>query len=251
MSYTAFDFVTRNQDLYVALVSRSGLLSLLEPSEPTTLSSWREIDALYPFGQHHRGSEPRLDLSFQHALGACSQALEAGLDPTAISLAVSSANSVKIYRALKSEGDVYQFHEVLELPIDFTLVNAIAWAPGGVNATDIIAIACDDSNVRIVEVTVENSSAGSLSTSIKSPHVAARRDSDNARSIASGISAELAGMNRTTAPRKDVSRASLEHAAKEVAVLQLHNDVPVYGLKWNVDGTWILGNYSWARADSI
>ncbi|KAL9123676.1 MAG: hypothetical protein Q9217_006917 [Psora testacea] len=239
VSYAAFDFIVRNQEIYVALISQSGLLSLLEPSDPTSLGSWREIDALYPFGQQHRSDEPRLDLSFHQALSPSSQALQAGLDPCVLSLVVSSANGIKVYRALKSEEEIYQVHEVGELPVDDTLVNAVAWAPGCVNPIDTIAVACDDSTVRVVEIAVQKLPMSILSARNQPSHVAAGRVPARAQSIASGISAGLAGMNRKTVARSCNGPVSLKHEAKEVAALPHSYGVPVLRVKWNLDGSML------------
>ena len=248
VSYVAFDIVVRNHDIFLALISQSGLLSLLEPSLPASLGSWREVDALYPFGQQYRDSESRFDLSFQQALGPSSQALQAGLDVSVLSLAVSSANGLKVYRALKSEEeeeeeeedeDFYQLHEVGEVPVDGTFVNAIAWAPAGVNPTDIIAVACDDSTVRLVEITVQRFPANSLSTESQQSQVVAKQDSTGPQSIVpSGISAGFTagGGNRTTAARNSTSTDGLKHEAKEIAVLSHGDGVPVYRVQWNLDG---------------
>ncbi|KAL9100297.1 MAG: hypothetical protein Q9163_004315 [Psora crenata] len=236
VSYAAFDFIVRDQDLHLALISQSGLLSLLEPGDTTSLNTWREMDALYPFGQLSRGDEPRFDLSFHHASGPSSQALRAGLDPSALALAVSSANRIRVYRAMKSEEDLYQLHEVGQLPVDVTHVNAVAWAPGCVNPIDIIAIACDDSTVRIVEMRVLKLRV-SCSSENQPLQVAYRLDSASTRSLASGITAGLADVSRTTTGRSGPSTMSLKHDVKEVAVLPHQRGVPVHRLKWNLDGT--------------
>ena len=160
-----------------------------------------------------------------------------GLDPSVISLAVSSENSIKIYRALKSEEDIYQLHEVGELPVNAAFVNAIAWAPGGVNPLDIIAVACDDSTVRMIEISVQEPPGSVLSTRNQTPQAVARRDSASNRSVTSGISVGLADKNRTTTARNGTSAISLKHEVKEIALLPHTDGVPVYRLEWSIDGT--------------
>lgn len=65
VTYTSFSFHAQGHNLYLALFTQDGLLSLLEPSEPKSLAGWREIDKFYPFGRHARGTEPRFCLCFQ------------------------------------------------------------------------------------------------------------------------------------------------------------------------------------------
>ena len=92
----------------------------------------------------------------------------AGLDPSALSIAVSAASFVKVYRAVKSASESeeggFQLQEMLEMEVETSGVNAIAWAPGCLTPYDVIAVACGDSTVRVLEVVVPTARAGILAT---------------------------------------------------------------------------------------
>lgn len=222
----AFEFLTRRGgiggggwgggDTWLALLTQDGLLSVLEPTEPDSLSDWRELDQLYPFGKNaHRGTgtnstntpagsggsntnsssssssdPPRFSLSFQRSAGPSANAIRAGLDPSAISLAVAAGSCIKILQAVRPDDSAtnttttptpaagasgvglgwaaYQFQETLEVDLSPLLpatapaapagavptIYDIAWSPGPMRPHDTIAIGCDDATVRIVEIRV-------------------------------------------------------------------------------------------------
>ena len=148
-------------ETWLALLARDGLLSILEPSEPDSLSSWRELDQLFPFGKLGRGIEPPLSLSWHRSVGPSSQAIMAGLDMSALSIAVSAGNIIKVLRAIRSssttspsdDSGTYIFQLMLEIEVATSQINDIAWAPGPLRPQDVIAAACQDSTVRIIDVT--------------------------------------------------------------------------------------------------
>ena len=238
VAYVAFDYITRDQDLYLALMSHTGLLTLMVPTDPTSLSSWRDVDAFYPFDQQTRGSEPRFSISFHQAAGPSAQALLAGLDPDAMSLAISTASSLKVFRATKHEEENYHLQEVVEIPIEVTLINSIAWAPGCNQPNDIIALACDDSTVRLLEITVQKPPASILSTRSQSAQPSMRRDSANLRTAPSGITAGLAGIDRSREARIGVKGINLKHGGQEIAMLEHDEGGSVSRVKWNIDGSY-------------
>ena len=223
---------------WVALLTHDGLLTLLEPSEPESMSTWKEVDAFYPFGRHSRGSEPRSQLSFHQSERPCYDAIIAGLDPKALSLAVSAMNAVKIFRALKSEDSNYQFHEMLEIKTHASVINDIAWAPGCIRPYDLIATACDDGSVRIIELTTpyDGRPSSSLSAIDQSRMNRSRALSSIQRNAQSGIGAGLAGATRATARNYD-GLARIRHEWKEVANLTHYENVPVWKVRWTYDGS--------------
>lgn len=204
-------------------MTHSGLLGLLEPIESEVLSSWRELDSLYPFGQHYRGIEPSFSLSFHHAEGPSSQAIAAGVDQDALSLAVSASNCVKIYRGTKATGSIYRLQEMVDMRLDTPSINHIAWAPGCLRCFDVVAAACDDGTVRIMEITVPEPEAALLDVKAPQSNDTTRRASDPARNPPSGIGAGLAELSRSTSVRNAVDDSNMRHDCKEVEVL-LHED---------------------------
>ena len=251
VAYVAFDYIVRDHDLYLALMSHTGLLTLMVPTDPTSLSSWRDLDAFYPFGQQTRGSEPRFSISFHQADGPSSQVLLAGLEPNAISLAVSTASSLKIFRATKHEEENYRLQEMVETPIDFTMINSIAWAPGCNHPNDIIALACDDSTVRLLEITVQKPPASILSTRSQSTQPSLRSVSANTPIVASGITAGLAGMDRSREARIGISGIHLKHGGQEIAILEHEEGGPACKVNWNIDGQYRPNRAYELMADSL
>ena len=243
VSYVSFGFKTIKNDVYLSLFTHDGLLGLFEPADPESLGAWNQVDQLYPFGQHHRGTEARFRLSFHHSEGPSSNAMLAGLDPKAISLAVSALSAIKILRAIKaeepSEGN-YQLYEMLHIDLGNALINEIAWAPGCLHPFDVIAVACDDGAVRIFNVdTPYNLDDPSKTSVARSPHQngTSPLQATTSRAAPSGIGAGLAGMSRNIASRHDIAnKFDIKHIVNEVAVLPHDEGSPVWKIRWIYDG---------------
>lgn len=242
VSYVSFGSKTIKHDLFLSLITHDGLLSLLEPADPESLSSWNVIDNIYPFGQHHRGTEARFRLSFHQGEGPSTNAIFAGLDPNAISLAVSAIEHVKVYRAVKSDepsGSNYLFYEMIEIHAD-AIINEIAWAPGCLHPYDVIAAACNDGTIRIFEVDTPNDHDALL----RIPAVKTYKHNGQQRALPatsknapSGIGAGLAGMSRNAPPRDVMNSLNIKHEWKQAALLS-HDEAPVWKIRWIYDGNF-------------
>lgn len=226
--------------MWLVLITRDGLLSLLEPSEPESLSVWKEIDTMYPFGQHSRGTEPRFNLSFHQSERPCYNAVIAGLDPKALSLAVSAMNLIKMFRAIKPEEGNYQFYEMVELVTDAPLINDVSWAPGCIRPYDLIATACGDGFVRLFEINTPHNldiSSMVLPEHRISASASAREPVASPRNAPSGIGASLARVSRAATAARDVAGMNkIKHEWKEVAVLHHGENSAVWKVKWLHDG---------------
>lgn len=222
------------------LITRDGLFTLLEPSESEALSVWKELDTIYPFGQHSRGTEPKFTTSFHQAEQPCYNAVMAGLDPKALSLAVSAMNLIKIFRAIKPEDGQYRLHEVAKLVTDAPLINDISWAPGCIRPYDLIAAACDDGSIRIFEVNTPHGGDMSIVSILKSPIPSGafiREPAKNPRNAPSGIGAGLADVNRAAAAARHTAViANIKHEWKEIAVLPHDDSSAVCKVRWLHDG---------------
>ena len=244
VSYVSFGYKTIKYDICLALLTHDGSLSLSEPVDPDSFSSWTQIDQLYPFGQHHRGTEARFRLSFHKSEGPSSNALLAGMDPKVISLAVSALNLIKIFRAVKPEDSpesTHQLYEMLQIDVGNALINEVAWAPGCLHPFDVIATACDDGTVRIFDIDTPNELDDSASQALaaipsqadESHHAQAPKT----RIVPSGISAGLAGMSRAIAPRHDIpDTINVKHVSREAAILSHDEGSPVWKIRWIYDG---------------
>lgn len=240
-SYVSFGTKTINHDIFLATLTHDGLLSLLEPEDTESLTSWSQKDSIYPFGSHPRGTEARFRLSIQQSEGPSSNALFAGLNHSALSLAVSAMNSIKIYRAIKpTERANYQFYEMHDMHTDTALINEIAWAPGCLRPFDVIAAACDDGTVRVFKVETPHDSDGSGKALAAKPSQSTgppRANSVASRNAPSGIGAGLAGMSRTSAPRGGMVN-EVKHESRQVAMLEHDDKQPVWKIKWIYDGLY-------------
>lgn len=240
VAYISFDFKTVKHEVWLVLITRDGLLSLLEPSEPESLSVWKELDTMYPFGQHSRGTEPRFTVSLHQSERPCYNTVIAGLDPKALSLAVSAMNLIKVFRAIKPDEGNYQFHEMVELAIDAPMINDVSWAPGCIRPCDLIAAACDDGSIRIIEVNTPHSVEPSYMT-ILEPRVPpgnfTRETTINSQNPPSGIGAGLAGVSRAAAAARDiVGITKISHEWKEVAILSHDDNSAAWKVRWVHDG---------------
>ena len=239
VSYIALDFKTVKHEVWLILVSRDGLLSLLEPSEHETLNTWKEVDTIYPYGLQTRGSEPIVRLSVHQAEMPCYGALTAGLDPRAISICLSANNSFKIFRATRADDGIYQCHEMLEVNPIASTINDVSWAPGSIRPYELIAVACDDGCVRIYAVTISHNSQTSF-TNTGSAQELPSRDRQNSllsyRQGPSGIGAGLAGVSRVESARNSGREVRLQHSWKEVAVLPHEVGSSVWRVRWTHDG---------------
>ena len=243
VSYVSFGFKTINSDVWLALLTHDGSLTLFEPADPESFSSWNQIDQLFPFGQHHRGTEARFRMSFHRSENPSANALLAGLEPRAMSLAVSAMNIVKIFRAVKPEENLegnYQCYEMLHIDIHYVLINEIAWAPGCLHPFDVVAIACDDGTVRIFHVDTPCAvKTDTRAMAVRPPQMdnSQTMQANSARKTPSGIGAGLAGMSRTTtSPQDRGNKMDIKHVSKEVAVLPHMEGSPVWKIRWLCDG---------------
>ncbi|KAL8735230.1 MAG: hypothetical protein Q9166_001106 [cf. Caloplaca sp. 2 TL-2023] len=240
VSYASFDFKTVRHELWMVIVSKDGLLSLLEPSEPGSLHAWRELDSTYPFGQHSRGSlEPTLRLSLHQAERPSYEAILAGLDPKAISLSLSAANSIKILRATRSEDGNFQLYQMLEILGMTTTINDVSWAPGSMRPCDLIAAACDDGSVRVYEVTTPYDrvpTSQHMGSDQRSLTRERRNSSKSARRAPSGIGAGLAGFSSAEVTHRSSGGVRIQHSWKETAVLSREGGSPAWRVRWIHDG---------------
>ncbi len=223
----------------MAIVSTDGLLSLLEPSEPESLHAWKELDSAYPCGQHSRGSESTLRLALHQGARPSYHAISAGLDPKAISLALSANNSIKILRATRLEDGNFQFYQMLDIDGIASAINDVSWAPGSIRPYDIIAAACNDGYVRVYEVTTPHHGAiqSPNTSSGPQPFTRDRRNSTKLpRHAPSGIGAGLAGFSDAEVTHESSGGTRIQHACKETAVLLHEGAAPVWRVRWTHDG---------------
>lgn len=220
-------------------MSHDGLLSLLEPTEAETLATWKEVDAIYPFGQHSRSAEPRFRISFHQAERPNYDAVTAGLDQRALSLAVSSADTVKLLRATQGTDGIYQFFEVTDHCISNVVINDVAWAPGCIRPYDLIAVACDDGTLRVLEITTPHDLDPGSPEAFRKPNIASFSQAklSSSRNAPPGAGNSLAGSSRAaTFAQKTSASDEIKHQCREVANLEHEEGLPVWRVRWMHDG---------------
>ncbi|MCJ1314856.1 epoxide hydrolase, soluble (sEH) [Xylographa vitiligo] len=219
--YTSLDFVNPNKDTYLAIVTRDGLLSLLEPVNPEKFDDWREIDQILVCDEHiARGVESCFKLCFQQTTHPNSMAIAAGLDKSALSLAVTAMTEVMVYRVIKMTGhggqELYKFQDpVAVLGGAEGLVRGVAWSAEVWRPQDWIATAAADGYIRIYEMSTPKENTAQTSNPVVAPRTtlsnAGERASKTGVHVPSGIGAGL-------------DRASLAAAFSSLGVGQLRHE---------------------------
>lgn len=238
--YVSMDIKSYHFETYVALITRDGYLTLLEPTNFDSLGDWREVDQFFVCPRPSRGEETGFRVVFHQDPLPCYKALEAGLDRTTLSLAVAAMDVVKVYRAIKSPGTDYQLYLAAVLPCHGTLIRDVAWAAGSYRGQDTIAAGCKDGFIRIFDVTTPVPSDAEKTTPAATSTTNDASSSTTGTAVApSGIGAGLAGASRVEGamPRREEHACRVKHAWKEVACLDSQ-----HGAVWRLKFTRNFGN---------
>ena len=232
--YVSLDFKIIGSETFIVLATRDGIISLLEPTDPDNLASWKEVEQFYAWQKPGltRGEETNFKLSFHPDKFPCFNATTAGLSKKALSLAVASMDSVRVYRAEKAGNGDYHFEQVATLACHEGLVRDVAWAPGSARGSDWIASSCADGYVRIFELsTPHDHDFSSLSMHEPSPTAQSGVGQTAAsRNTVSGISTAVAGMARAKGQSgKGDHGGRVKHEVKMLAELQHDN---VWDISW-------------------
>lgn len=231
------DFKNINSETYLALITRDGHLSIMEPKDHDNLSGdwvdWMEKQSFQVCSVPSRAQEASFRVKFHPDKLPCWTAIAAGLDRKALSIAVAAMNVVKVYRTDKDR----RLYLAAELSGSRSLVRDVAWAPGSVRGFDVIATAGKDGIVRVYEVRTPpakgeekaTTNMQATSTTLTNDQVAAQLRVG--RNVPSGISMGLAGAARVHDGRFDDSENSsrVMHTVHLVAELAEHR-----GSVWRV-----------------
>ena len=198
--YTSLDFINRRHESYLAVISRDGVLSLLEPVDHLEFNDWKEIDQILVCDERiARGVETCFKVHFQRADGPNYLAQEAGMEKSTLSLAATAMDVVKIYRVGKignSEEGQYKFQQpVAELTGADGLVRDVAWSAETYHLTDVIATAAADGYTRIYELRTLAADSPPPSQPASAPlrRATSTTEAPLKAKVQSGIGAGLAG----------------------------------------------------------
>jgi len=219
--FMSLDFKNIMTETYVAVITRDGYLSILEPTEQDRLSDWHVLHSRHVCSTPSRQDEATFRVYFHHEKAPCYPAVIAGLDKKAISLAVAAMDVVKIYRT-DNQRRVYL---ATELTGARSLVRDVCWAGGATRGYDLIATASKDGCIRIYEMhypSPDDNPLKPLSTSgVQVPEIVEPPNSPRGRvgarsNLTTSLASWRAGsivesQDEATAPEK------VKHVVKKVA----------------------------------
>lgn len=248
LPWMSLDFKNINAETYLALITRDGNLSIMEPKDHDNLSGdwmdWMENQNFQVCPMPPRSEEASFKVRFHPDKLPCWTAITAGLDRKALSMAVVAMGVVKIYRTDKER----RLYLAAELTGARGLVRDVAWAAGSVRGYDVLATAGKDGVVRVYEVKTpeikpseQNNKSTTTATTTTTPRTTPTATTNNqnipqprvTRNALSGIGAGLAGasISRMHDGRADNSPnpSRVKHTVDMVAQLTEHR-----GAVWRV-----------------
>ncbi|ERF76745.1 hypothetical protein EPUS_02284 [Endocarpon pusillum Z07020] len=177
---------------YLALIDRSGLLSIYEPTSFDSFKDWSLLDQWNVCAPNppDRGAETSFKVRFDQNPVSTPYMNSLTDDKKMLSLIATAMDTVKIYRstivqydfngtpgAIPSAGqDRTTFFEAARFPTHPALIRDAQWAPFNVRGFDLFATACRDGGVRIYKL---DTTAGSNTTTNKTDNEAVSTLSSN------------------------------------------------------------------------
>ena len=242
--YSSLNFVNLRLETYLAVITRDGLLSLMEPVNPEKFDDWNEIDQVLVCREHiSRGVETSFKVAFQQTERPNRSAMAAGFGKTTLSIAVTAMAEVKIYRVGKSgqsgEGPYRIQYPLAELTGAEGLVRDVAWSQETFRVHDWVATASADGYIRIYEMWMPKDSESNIQPTSTTPKktTSASPGADAAMKATtrapSGIGAGLAGVSLTESLTTPTHNSNMRHEWKLVEKLK-HEGV------WRVE--WLRGS---------
>ncbi|KAI5286014.1 epoxide hydrolase, soluble (sEH) [Ascosphaera aggregata] len=146
--YVSLDFRNIALESWLALITRDGWLTVLEPVNPDALSEWQQIDQFRVCAEPARGDETSFKLRFHRDPMDITHILNPGWDSRSLSLIVAAMDTVKIYRTDANR----KFYHAIELSTHGGLVRDVSWATGSIRGFDLVASGCKDGKVRVWEI---------------------------------------------------------------------------------------------------
>ncbi|KAI9729751.1 MAG: epoxide hydrolase, soluble (sEH) [Cirrosporium novae-zelandiae] len=237
--YASLDLLTTPHDLttYLAVINKSGFLSVLEPVVPDDPSAWQPIDEFRVCNSPPRGEETGFLVRFHQDVkygpsslvrpsnvvsGSSSRAQTTG--GGGVALAVGAMDAVKIY-VMPVGARQFSLIVQLDLPGRGSLVRDIAWAGGAASGRDIIACASQEGIVRLREIQA-NEDASSTTERKSGEYQKAPSKSNGATQTSkptptpSGIGAGLAVTSRTRSPLRAGGDSRPRYQILETATLR-------------------------------
>lgn len=189
LPWMSIDFKNIDTETYLALITRDGNFTILEPRDHDVLAGewvdWMGNQDFLVCPAPPRSEEAGFKVCFHQEKLPCWTSINAGLDRRALSVAIIAMNVVKIYRTDKSR----HIYLAAELTGSTDIVRDVAWSNGSIRGFDVLATAGKDGSVRVYELKTSSNSNESLS-------VTRVTSTSSARQAQSGIGAGLKGISK-------------------------------------------------------
>jgi nucleoporin SEH1 len=227
------------------------VLTVYENEEPENLESWSELDRVNVCERPARGEEVSFRVAFDPNLEPCYNAIRQGVPRDALGVVVASMTRASIWRTKEISHNVTlgssttkEFYLAAELRGHRGLVRDVAWAPGNIRGSDVVATACKDGFVRVFQVETPGKGGREPRSrdfaKVPEKVVVPQRSAENGgRNTPSGIGAGLAnarpGPSGTRVPENHGKEGEVVHVAKEVSKLDA-NRTPVWRVEFDADG---------------
>lgn len=240
LPWVSLDFKNVNTETYLALITRDGELSVMEPKDHDMLSNewsdWMQGVGFRVCPEPNRAEETSFKVCWHKEKMPCWQAIGAGLDYRALSLAIAVGDYVKVYRTDRDR----RLYVCAELRGAHDLVRDVAWANGSMRGYDIIATAGRDGRVRVYELRTQN--LADQASVLQRLKIATQPPSQppkmrSGRLTPSGIGAGLANASRMQAVQEEDEDAPgrVKQNAVMVAELKEHR-LPVWRVVFSANG---------------
>ncbi|EFQ99932.1 nucleoporin seh1 [Nannizzia gypsea CBS 118893] len=214
--YVSLDFRNIDLESWLALITRDGLLTVLEPVGADNLSEWQQLDQFRVCSEPSRGDETSFKVQFHHDPMDMTHMVMPSWDSKSLSLVVAAMNTVKVYRMAADR----KFYHAIELTGHSGLVRDIAWANGSVRGFDIIASGSKDGTIKIFEIYTSVTN-GSNSTQNGSANATSRASTQSA--IGTALASQTTG---TLVDTRKNTETPFKHTFREVASIDSkHLDV--------------------------
>ncbi|KAK2735776.1 epoxide hydrolase, soluble (sEH) [Myotisia sp. PD_48] len=217
--YVSLDFRNLDLESWLALVTRDGLLTVLEPVGPDSLAEWQPLDQFRVCAEPSRGEETSFKVQFHHDPVDITRIAMPSWESKSLSLVVAAMATVKIYRM----NEYKKFYHAIELTGHTSLVRDISWANGSVRGFDIIGSGSKDGTIKIFEVYTSVTNVGNNSTNgaTKPALPPASRGASARTPTQSGIGTALASQSpETPADAGRGPKPPFKHTFKEVASIE-------------------------------
>jgi nucleoporin SEH1 len=153
--FISLDFKNLPTETYVALTTRDGHLTVLEPENQSNIMDWSPIPGSARYLRHTppRQDETGFKVCFHHEIHPSWATNREAQEHKTLSLAVAAMDEVKVFRTDKDR----RFYLAAELTGARNIIRDVAWANGSMRGYDVIATASKDGCIRIYQLHVEKS----------------------------------------------------------------------------------------------